>query len=749
MDGLSQYNFGLYCQKIKNEINAFKYFEKSAKQEHSEAQNYLGYYYENGIGIQKDLKKAFYWYQKSAENGNKFAQYNLISYYLNGWKIEEKLAKQEIEQKNDKMQYKLGYFYEIQNDLKKSFYWYQKSAENNNKFAQYNLGLYYQNGWGIEKTDEIEAFKWYEKSAKQDNSDAQNYLGFLYNNGINIQKDLEKSFYWYQKSAENGNMIAQYNLSNFYRYGLEIEKNEIKAKEWYKKLAGPDNKFFIENDELINTYNIDSNINDNDNNPFNNIQFNEPIINANCEANSEFITVKATIFPGISDTSYSEAEKLQKLLISRKDDIDHILELQPVYAIGVDFQKNSTRPCIACWVAKLLDITVLECLETVFEDQFEVIYKIVAPLNINENNNQNLNTSNYFANNEENLKDEDGNDSNNGNSNGGSSGSNNRQNGNNNNNNGNNSNSNAGNSGNNMSNNDSGDSGNNNYGGDDDDDGDGDDNNSGKKKVDRIYISSKVNAKVINSEFLQDFNISTNLWAEIIPFEENIKILEYDVDVNVCGVGDMLSNQCPLLNGKGLGYLLHSVEVHVSPLPNNGNNLFGLKGTSQPRQINQNIEISKGNEKSYEGKVGISKTPGVDFTGGYKKSNNIQYSSNEWKLFYKGPNTKGECWLYQYIDNDLDKDVLRCEITRGWRRFLPNTKTLLQKFPIMAHNLNVTFNDLEDFNSKLKSLNKTCYYNSDDIGVIVGSNENENKIVNKPQNIQNLVGKIDRSLGLK
>ncbi|RGB35370.1 hypothetical protein C1646_785439 [Rhizophagus diaphanus] len=490
----------------------------------------------------------------------------------------------------------------------------------------------------------------------------------------------------------------------------------------------------------------------------------------------KFITVKATIFPGISDTSYSEAEKLQKLLISRKDDIDHILGLQPVYAIGIDFQKNSTRPCIACWVAKPLDITVLECLETIFEDQFEVIYKIVAPLNINENNNQNLNSSNYFVNNEENLKDEDGNDSNNGNSNGGGSGSNNHQNGNNNNNNDNNSNSNTGNSGNNTSNNDSG---NNNYDNDDGDDG-GDDNNSGKKKVDRIYISSKVNAKVINSEFLQDFNISANLWPEIIPFEENIKILEYDVDVNVCGVGDMLSNQCPLLNGKGLGYLLHSVEVRVSPLPNNGNNLFGLKGTSQPGQINRNIDISKGNEKSYSGKAGISKTPGVEITGGYKKSNNIQYSSNEWKLFYKGPNTKGERWLYQYIDNDLDKDgshrenfvpgvhssqwfiyegmhgfcititqVLRCEITRGWRRFLPNTKTLLQKFPIMAHNLKVTFNDLENFNGKLKNLKKTCYYNSDDIGVIIGSNENENKIVNKPQNIQNLVGKVDRSLELK
>ena len=44
----------------------------------------LGNCYQNEVGIEKDLEKAFYWYQKAAENGNKYAQYNLGRCYENG-----------------------------------------------------------------------------------------------------------------------------------------------------------------------------------------------------------------------------------------------------------------------------------------------------------------------------------------------------------------------------------------------------------------------------------------------------------------------------------------------------------------------------------------------------------------------------------------------------------------------------------------------------------------------------------------
>ncbi|CAG8577949.1 7036_t:CDS:2, partial [Funneliformis mosseae] len=126
-----------------------------------------------------------------------------------------------------------------------------------------------------------------------------------------------------------------------------------------------------------------------DDNLFNCIQLNKPIVHisssdksniwndTNYEIMSDFISVKSTVTSGITPTSYIEVKKLQKLLISRKDDIDHILESQPVYAIGIDFQKDSTRPCIACWVDRPLGIHILECLETLFEEQYEVIYQVI------------------------------------------------------------------------------------------------------------------------------------------------------------------------------------------------------------------------------------------------------------------------------------------------------------------------------------------------------------------------------------
>jgi len=51
-----QYGLGVEINKAK----AFEFYVKSAKQNYNNAQNNLGTFYENGIGIEKDLEKAFY-----------------------------------------------------------------------------------------------------------------------------------------------------------------------------------------------------------------------------------------------------------------------------------------------------------------------------------------------------------------------------------------------------------------------------------------------------------------------------------------------------------------------------------------------------------------------------------------------------------------------------------------------------------------------------------------------------------------
>ena len=55
---------------------------------------------------------------------------------------------------------------DIEKDLEKAIYWYNKAAKNGNEKAQYNLGRCYSSGLGVEK-DEFKAFEYYRKSVEK------------------------------------------------------------------------------------------------------------------------------------------------------------------------------------------------------------------------------------------------------------------------------------------------------------------------------------------------------------------------------------------------------------------------------------------------------------------------------------------------------------------------------------------------------------------------------------------------------
>lgn len=44
----------------------------------------VGYFYHNGLGVEKDLEKAFYWTRRAAEHGDWDGQYNLACFYTEG-----------------------------------------------------------------------------------------------------------------------------------------------------------------------------------------------------------------------------------------------------------------------------------------------------------------------------------------------------------------------------------------------------------------------------------------------------------------------------------------------------------------------------------------------------------------------------------------------------------------------------------------------------------------------------------------
>jgi TPR repeat protein len=145
-----------------------------------------------------------------AEKGDAEAQYNLGVYYDNG----QGVAKDEIEAVN----------------------WYRKAAEQNNVSAQYNLGVSYAFGQGVAK-NELEAVKWFRKAADQNHAAAQYNLGFCYLNGRGLAKDGVEAVKWYRRAAEQNYATAQNAVGDCYANGEGVVKDEVMAVGWYRKAA--------------------------------------------------------------------------------------------------------------------------------------------------------------------------------------------------------------------------------------------------------------------------------------------------------------------------------------------------------------------------------------------------------------------------------------------------------------------------------------------------------------------------------
>ena len=56
--------------------------------------------------------------------------------------------------------------------------WYREAAESGHTGAQFNLGVMYENGRGVDK-DDSSAVEWYRQAAEQGHTGAQNYLDRL------------------------------------------------------------------------------------------------------------------------------------------------------------------------------------------------------------------------------------------------------------------------------------------------------------------------------------------------------------------------------------------------------------------------------------------------------------------------------------------------------------------------------------------------------------------------------------------
>lgn len=88
----------------------------------------------------------------------------------------------------------------------------------------------------------IKALNTFYTLAKKDDAKAQYNVGLIYANGKGVQKDLAKAKKWYEKAAKQGNGPAQYNLARLYHAAgkvmlMDMKKQDTGMKKQWKQVS--------------------------------------------------------------------------------------------------------------------------------------------------------------------------------------------------------------------------------------------------------------------------------------------------------------------------------------------------------------------------------------------------------------------------------------------------------------------------------------------------------------------------------
>ncbi len=75
-------------------------------------------------------------------------------------------------------------------------------AEDGDPFAQFNIGIMYRQGNGVEQNDR-EAVRWYRAAAEQGHGNAQFNLAYMYATGKGVTKDNLQSHMWFSMAASS------------------------------------------------------------------------------------------------------------------------------------------------------------------------------------------------------------------------------------------------------------------------------------------------------------------------------------------------------------------------------------------------------------------------------------------------------------------------------------------------------------------------------------------------------------------
>ncbi|WP_375749440.1 tetratricopeptide repeat protein [Vibrio sp. HN007] len=227
--------------------SAISYLSKAANHGLREAQYQLGVIYFKGQYVRKNQDVALEWFEKSAAVNYIPAQFALATLYTQAEKYQQALVYLEILAKDDvpEAQTNLADFYlcskGVDKDIKKAVLLLTQAANNNDRLAQYRLGLLYYQGVDV-PTDYIKARKYIVLAMEQHYLPAYFVMGAMLEHGYGIKKDVTKAYSLYYYCQSYGMLELSELLEDILNDHDAIEQQHIqlKSQEYYRYEPAPE-----------------------------------------------------------------------------------------------------------------------------------------------------------------------------------------------------------------------------------------------------------------------------------------------------------------------------------------------------------------------------------------------------------------------------------------------------------------------------------------------------------------------------
>lgn len=121
----------------------------------------------------------------------------------------------------------------VEKNVRRAAYWYKKSARLGIVEAQYNLADMYRVGAGVPKDYDL-AFEWFEKAANQGHQKACNSTGHMYLQGLGVAASQSKALGWFERAGDLGHAAAAYNAGLMYAKGEGAKVDPERSVRWFR-----------------------------------------------------------------------------------------------------------------------------------------------------------------------------------------------------------------------------------------------------------------------------------------------------------------------------------------------------------------------------------------------------------------------------------------------------------------------------------------------------------------------------------